>query len=109
MLQSRSGALLASIEAETADDGLGASLGSDLPYAAIQERGGHTPSHLIVPVKARALRFAGLGGAVFASVVHHPGSLIPARAPFGSALAALADEIGGGLKAAVLDALQSSA
>ena len=102
VLQSRSGALLASVEAGIAEDGLGASISGDLPYAAIQEYGGRTPPHTIVPVKAHALRLA---NGTFAAIVHHPGSLIPARAPFGSALAALREEIAGGLKAAVLDAL----
>jgi hypothetical protein len=54
-----------------------------------------------VPVKARALAFAG----VFARRVHHPGSAIPARSYLGSALEAMHDDIAGGLKATVLDAL----
>ena len=107
VLQTRSGALKASVVASLAVDGdaVEASLGSDLPYAAIQEHGGTTPAHDIVPVKAQALAFAGAGGTVFARRVHHPGSRITGRAPFGRALDALGAEINEGLKAAVLDAL----
>ncbi len=104
VLRTRSGALKASITAALAADAAGASVtvaSAGVPYAAIQERGGRTPPHDIVPVKARALAFAG----VFATRVHHPGSTIPARSYLGSALDALHDDITGGLKAAVLDAL----
>ncbi len=107
VLHARSGALKASVVTGFTSDGdaVGASLGSDLAYAAIQEYGGTTPAHDIVPVKARALAFAGAGGTAFARRVHHPGSRIPGRAPFGRALDALRAEIGDGLKAAILDAL----
>ena len=108
VLQTRSGALKASIVADLVADATSivASVASaGVPYAAIQERGGVTPPHDIVPVKARALAFAGTGGAMFARRVHHPGSKIPARAPLGSALVSLREEILGGLKGAVLDAL----
>ena len=108
ILQERSGALKASIVAEIAADGgvVSASVGSDgVPYAAIQEYGGTTPPHDIVCVKAKAVAFAGAAGMRFARRVHHPGSRITARAPLGAALDALHDEIAGGLKAAVLEAL----
>ena len=108
VLQSRTGALKSSVAVaiDLSADAFGASIVSDgVPYAAIQEYGGHTAAHDIVPVKARALAFAGAGGAVFARRVHHPGSVIPARAPFGSALEALRAEIGDGLKQAVAEAL----
>ncbi len=104
VLQARSGALKASVVAELAADadGVTAAVASTgVPYAAIQEHGGTTAPHDIVPVKARALAFAG----GFAARVHHPGSAIPARAPLGGALDALRDEIAGGLKDAVLAAL----
>ena len=104
VLRTRSGALKASIAASlTADaSSVSAAVGSSgVPYAAIQEVGGQTPPHDIVPVKARALAFAG----VFAARVHHPGSTIPARSTLGAALDALHDDITDGLKAAVLDAL----
>ncbi len=105
VLQARSGALKASLVADLAADadGIVASVASTgMPYAAIQEYGGITPPHDIVPVKARALAFAG----GFAARVHHPGSAIPARAPLGSALDVLRDEIAGGLKDAVRAALE---
>lgn len=108
ILQERTGALKASIVAAiTVDTGsIFASIESQgVPYAAIQEYGGITAPHDIVPVKARALAFAGIGGLVFARRVHHPGSVIPARTYLGSALDALRDEITAGLKGAVLDAL----
>ena len=104
VLQARSGALKASVVANLAAgaDGLTATVASTgVPYAAIQEYGGTTPAHDIVPVKARALAFA----CGFAARVHHPGSVIPARAPLDSALEALRDEIAVGLKDAVCAAL----
>ena len=108
VLQTRSGALKASIVAETSlgADVLSVSVASrGVPYAAIQEYGGITAPHEIVPVKARALAFSGAGGQAFARVVHHPGSRMPARAFLGSALDALHEEILGGLKDSVLAAL----
>ena len=108
LLQERSGALKASIFAEVdADAGaIAFSVGSEgVPYAAIQEYGGTTAPHDIVPVKAQALAFAGAAGPTFARRVHHPGSRLPARAYLGGALDAMQDEIAGGLKAAVLEAL----
>ena len=108
VLQERSGALKASIRADVTADATSivASVSSEgVLYAAIQEYGGTTAPHLIEPVKARALAFAGAGGTVFARRVRHPGSRIPARAYLGSALDALHDEIASGLKDAVLAAL----
>ena len=110
VLRTRSGALKASIAASLTADASTVTVeltSAGVPYAAIQEHGGRTPAHDIVPVKALALAFAGLGGTVFARRVHHPGSTIPARPYLGSALDALHDDIAGGLKAAVLDALGS--
>lgn len=108
VLQVRSGALKASIVADLEANGGAvvarvASVG--VPYAAIQEYGGRTAPHDIVPVKALALAFAGAGGPVFARRVHHPGSLIPAHHYLGGALDALRDDIAGGLKDSVRDAL----
>ena len=107
-LQARTGTLKASVLDELAltDDGISVSLEtSGVPYAAIQEYGGVTSAHDILPVKARALAFAGAGGTVFARRVHHPGSVIPARHPFGTALTSLHDEIGAGFKDALRIAL----
>ena len=51
----------------------------DTPYARIQEFGGKTKPHDIYPTKAQALAFMVGGKQVFAKVVHHPGSKIPAK------------------------------
>lgn len=105
VLRERSGALKASITADldVADDAIAISLASTgVAYAAIQEYGGTTPPHTIVPVKARALALA--GGGVFARV-RHPGSRIPARPYLGSARESLHDEIVFGLKDAITTAL----
>lgn len=48
-----------------------------VPYAAIQEYGGHTSPHEIVMTNAKALRFEAYGKTVFAKKVNHPGSKIP--------------------------------
>ena len=108
VLHERSGALKASIVAEVTAgvDAIVFAVGSEgVPYAAIQEYGGTTAPHEIMPVKARALAFAGAGGPRFARRVHHPGSRLPARAYLAGARDALVDEFGAGLKAAVLEAL----
>ena len=107
VLQERSGTLKHSIVSDIEEAGtmVTATIASvGVPYAAIQEYGGHTAPHEIVPVKAKALALAG----GFARRVQHPGSAIPARLPFGGALEALKDEIAAGLKSAVLDALGAS-
>jgi len=83
VLAARSGALRDSIEAEVAFDGdaIVATVGSvgDLKYAAIQEYGGRTAAHEILPVKSKVLAFV-VGGAMrFATRVEHPGSTIPER------------------------------
>lgn len=109
VLKVRSGALRASIGAEVSLDGDAVAVrvfsAGDIKYAAIQELGGRTPPHDIVPTKARALAFLAGGKTVFAKIVHHPGSQIPARSYLGSALADMADEITDGLQAAVVEAL----
>ncbi|AOJ13160.1 MULTISPECIES: phage virion morphogenesis protein [Burkholderia] len=58
-------------------DGTSAQVGTNLIYAAIQNFGGQTKPHTIVPKNAKALHFGG----IFAKKVNHPGSKIPAR-PF---------------------------
>lgn len=82
-LQSRSGALKASIGAEISLDGstLNAIVGSfgDVKYAAIQEYGGRTAAHEILPAKGHVLAFLAGGMARFARSVQHPGSTIPAH------------------------------
>ena len=104
VLNPRSGALRNSIVASvSADaDGLVASVGSegDVKYAAIQEYGGKTGAHEILPVKAEALAFAVGGAQRFARRVEHPGSLIPERSYLRSSL----DDMKGEILAALADA-----
>jgi phage gpG-like protein len=97
VLQTQSGALKASIVADVSNEGgaLTASVGSvgDVKYAAIQEYGGRTSAHEILPDKASVLAFL-LGGAQhFARRVEHPGSTLPARGYLSSALDDMRDEI----------------
>ena len=108
VLQTRSGALRGSIRSALENDVAAITItleSTGVVYAAIQEHGGRTAAHDIVATKARALRFAGAGGPVFAKRVHHPGSTIPARSYLGAALADLETAIRDGLKAAILGAL----
>ncbi|VFU10251.1 hypothetical protein [Methylocella tundrae] len=108
VLQTRSGALAASIQSSVEDDGSALTIvgySSGVPYAAIQEFGGKTAAHDIVAVKAKALAFSAGGGQSFAKMVHHPGSTIPSRSYIGSSFAEMSDEIAAGLKQAALEAL----
>ena len=101
VLAARSGALRDLIAADVTTEGeaIVATVGSvgDLKYAAIQEYGGKTAAHEILPVKARALAFVDGGATRFARRVEHPGSLIPAR----SYLRATLDEQGDAIVAAL--------
>ena len=96
-MNTRSGALRDSIAASvSADaDGVVASVGSegDVKYAAIQEYGGKTSAHEILPVKAQALAFVVGGAQVFARRVEHPGSVIPERSYLRASLDDMRDEI----------------
>jgi phage gpG-like protein len=108
ILNQRSGRLASSIVSGTNDDGpdvQGFVSSEGVPYAAIQEYGGKTAAHDIIAVKAKALAFVSAGGELFAKSVHHPGSLIPAHAYLGQALADMQDAIETDLKQSVLDAL----
>ena len=82
--------------------------GGDLKYAAIQEYGGVTAPHEILPERAKALAFLAGGEQVFARVVRHPGSHIPARSYLRSSLAEMAGRIESEMKAAVVAALQGA-
>lgn len=108
VLTPRSGALLASLDPQLKIDGalLIASLGAggDLPYAAIQEYGGATSPHDIIPTKAKALSFMLGGKRIFAARAHHPGSRIPARSYLRSALEAAGDDVVGSLADALVEA-----
>lgn len=110
VLQSRTGALAASIGvAGPAIDGdrvvTTVYSAGDLKYAAIQEFGGVTPPHDILPERAKALAFVIGGRRVFAKVVHHPGSRVPERSYLRSSLAEMAGQIEADMKAAVIAAV----
>jgi phage gpG-like protein len=108
VLQTRSGALAASIISTIENDGSATSVSissTGVPYAAIQEFGGKTAAHDIVAVKGKVLAFSAGGNQVFAKSVHHPGSTIPARSYLGSSLAEMRDEIESDFKQAILEAL----
>ena len=110
VLNARSGALQASIVADVTSDGVGvrASVGSngDVKYAAIQEYGGKTGAHEILPAKAQALAFFAGGVLRFARKVEHPGSLIPERSYLRSSLDDMRDEILSALAGAAADILE---
>jgi phage gpG-like protein len=92
VLNVRSGRLIGSIKSElheTESAILGTVYTDGVPYAAIHEYGGKTAAHDIYPRNARALHFWVGGKEVFASHVHHPGSVIPERSYMRSALAEL--------------------
>jgi hypothetical protein len=111
VLKTRTGALKASIAAEvTAQDGVVRARvfsAGDLKYALIQEVGGVIPAHDIVPVKAKALAFLVGGRQVFAAIVHHPASTIPAHAYLSGALNDLAPSIVSELIGAVAVAIDA--
>jgi len=97
VLAARSGALRDSIEAEVAADGdsIVATIASvgDVKYAAIQEYGGRTAAHEILPVKGEVLAFLAGGAMRFATRVEHPGSTIPERSYLRATLDEQADAI----------------
>ena len=111
-LRSRSGALAASIAAEVSSDGddIVATVGSfgDVKYAAIQEYGGKTGAHEILPDKAGVLAFVVDGAMHFARKVEHPGSVIPERSYLRSSLEEMSDEIVATLAATVSDAWEQA-
>ena len=112
VLKTSSGALRDSIAASvTADaDGVLASVGSegDVKYAAIQEYGGKTSAHEILPVKGNVLAFIVGGAQHFAHKVEHPGSVIPERSYLRSSLEDMKDEILAALADCATDAWESA-
>lgn len=112
VLNTRSGALSDSIAATvTADaDGVLASVGSvgDVKYAAIQEYGGKTSAHEILPVKGSALAFVIGDTQHFARRIEHPGSVIPERSYLRSALGDMKDEIVDALAGAAAEAWEGA-
>jgi phage gpG-like protein len=111
VLNTGSGALRDSIAASvTADaDGVLASVGSegDVKYAAIQEYGGKTSAHEILPVKGDVLAFVASDGQHFARRIEHPGSVIPERSYLRSSLEDMKDEILAALADCAADAWES--
>jgi phage gpG-like protein len=105
VLNTRSGSLRDSIrmQASQQDGAIGVEIFSDgdLPYAAIQEYGGKTAAHEILPDKARVLAFALNGSRVFARRIQHPGSQIPERSYLRSALEDQGEDIAQGLTTVV--------
>jgi phage gpG-like protein len=82
VLQVRTGALLSGLAILFSESGTavtGQVVVKGVSYADIQERGGQTAAHIIMPRTATVLAFA-IGGETlrFARVVHHPGSNIKA-------------------------------
>ncbi len=89
-LKTRSGRLRQSVELVADEVSVAAQVdGAAVPYAAIQEYGGTTRSHVIEAINAAALRFEIGGRPVFARRVQHPGSVIPAHSFLRTALAEL--------------------
>ncbi|WP_158812523.1 hypothetical protein [Methylocapsa sp. S129] len=96
VLNAISGELRDSIFSEVRidSDGVAVNVGSaGIKYAAIQEYGGKTAAHEILPAKANVLAFIAGGALHFARRVEHPGSLIPERSYLRSSLAEMMDEI----------------
>ena len=102
----RAAAIRSSPSVSADGDGVLASVGSngDVKYAAIQEYGGKTRAHEILPVKAQALAFVAGGAQRFARKVEHPGSLIPERSYLRSSLDEMSDEIVAALADAAAEA-----
>jgi len=105
VLNVKTGALRRSIFSEV-DDNVTSIIGKvassgDVKYAAIHEFGGKTAAHDIIPSKAQALAFMMEGKMKFASVVHHPGSVMPERSYLRSSLADMKQDIIDGLTQAV--------
>jgi phage gpG-like protein len=113
VLQRRSGKLAESIKQRIAHEGdtITGTVYSDgsVPYAGIQEYGGKTGAHDILPVKAQALHFLMGGRDVFAKIVHHPGSTIPEHSFLRSALADMVPAIEDGFRALVAAKMASGA
>jgi phage gpG-like protein len=109
VLNVRSGALRESIAADVSasGDGVSATVGSNgVKYAAIQEYGGKTAAHEILPAKAQALAFVVNGALRFARRVEHPGSVIPERSYLRSTLDEMSDTIVAALADAAAESLE---
>ena len=108
VLQTRSGALAASIVASVSASPQGVAVhiaSTDVKYAAIHEFGGTIPPRQIVPDKAKALAFVIGGKQVFAARVQIPAVTMPERSYMRSSLAEMAGVIREGLSEAVVGAV----
>ena len=112
VLNAGSCALGASIGAEVTSDGerISATVGSfgGIKYAAIQEYGGRTGAHEIVPNKAQVLAFLVDGAIHFARKVEHPGSVIPERSYLRSSLEDMQADIESELAATAAETWEKS-
>jgi phage gpG-like protein len=79
-------------------------IGSNVVYAAIHEFGGKTKARTIYPRKGKALSFFIGGRAVTVAKVNHPGSKMPARAPFRTSLEERSRNYGESISAAIVAA-----
>lgn len=103
VLQQRTGRLAGSIDVAVRQSGaaVSATLGTDVPYAAIHEYGGVIPAHEILPRSARALAFPWQGRERFFKRVELPPVQMPERSFLRSALAEMEPEIRAAMAAAV--------
>lgn len=107
LLKVRTGDLRRSIYSGVDDDGtsiLGwARQSASVRYGRILNDGGTTRPHDIFPVKANVLSFIMGGKRIFARMVHHPGSKIPAFHYMEKGLDAIAPQIRAEYATAVRD------
>jgi HK97 gp10 family phage protein len=103
VLKVRTGTLRNSINTRVAQtaSSVTAAVGTNVKYARIQEFGGHTPPHTILPKRGRVLAFEWKGQQVFFRKVQHPGSRIPEHSFLRSALREMEPRIKAELEAAV--------
>ena len=103
VLQQRTGRLAGSIDVAVRQSGaaVSATLGTDVPYAAIHEYGGVIPAHEILPRSARALAFPWQGREGFFKRVELPPVQMPERSFLRAALAEMKPEIRAAMAAAV--------
>lgn len=103
----RTGTLRSSIHHEEVSPGV-VVVGTDKPYARIHEFGGQTRPHVIRPRTAKMLAWRGPEGMVFARVVNHPGSKIPARPHRGPAVEAARPALDALARGAADEAVQAA-
>jgi HK97 gp10 family phage protein len=103
VLQQRTGRLAGSIDLSVEQNGaaVSATVGTDVPYAAIHEYGGVIPAHEILPKSARALAFPWQGRERFFKRVELPPVRMPERSFLRAALTEMAPEIRAQMAAAV--------